>query len=79
MVELLGLPDGIHQRISDLRMETIDPDRIIAFYDQMGFKELKRTFQNSLNGLKLKKKASSYSKRSKATIPTPDDYKDVPF
>jgi 5'-3' exonuclease len=79
MVELLGLPDGIHQRMSALRMETIDPDRIIAFYDQMGFKELKRTFQNSLNGLKLKKKASAYSKRSKATIPTPDDYKDVPF
>jgi 5'-3' exonuclease len=80
MNELLGLPDGEHQKISDLRMEAIDPDRIIAFYDQMGFKELKRSFQNSLKGLKVKrKKGSTSNKRPKATIPTPDDYKDVPF
>jgi 5'-3' exonuclease len=80
MNELIGLPDGVHQKISDLRMEAIDPDRIIAFYDQMGFKELKRSFQNSLKGLKVKrKKGSTYNKRPKATIPTPDDYKDVPF
>jgi DNA polymerase-1 len=80
MSELTGLPDGVNQKVSDLRMEAIDPDRIIAFYDQMGFKELKRSFQNSLKGLKVKrKKASSYTKRVKATIPTPEDYKDVPF
>ncbi len=78
--ELTGLPDGEHQKVSDLRMEPIDPDRIIAFYDQMGFKDLKRSFQNSLKGLNVKrKKSSSYNKRVKATIPTPEDYKDVPF
>ena len=78
--ELTGLPDGVNQKVSDLRMEPIDPDRIIAFYDQMGFKDLKRSFQNSLKGLSVKrKKSSSYNKRVKATIPTPEDYKDVPF
>ena len=77
--ELLGLPDGVNQKMGDLRMEMIDPDRILDFYDQMGFKELKRTFQNSLKGLKLKRKSSSYNKRPKATVPTPEDYKDVPF
>jgi 5'-3' exonuclease len=80
MNELLGLPDGAKQKISELRMEAIDPDRIIAFYDQMGFKELKRSFENSLKGIKVKrKKGSTYNKRTKATIPTPEDYKDVPF
>ena len=80
MSELTGLPDGVHQKVSDLRMEAIDPDRIIAFYDQMGFKELKRSFQNSLKGVNVKrKKSSTYNKRVKATIPTPEDYKDVPF
>jgi 5'-3' exonuclease len=79
MEELIGLPDGVNQKMGDLRMEVIDPDRILDFYDQMGFKELKRTFQNSLKGLKLKRKSSSHSKRPKATIPTPEDYKDVPF
>lgn len=76
---LTGLPDGVHQKISDLRMEPIDPDRILAFYDQMGFRELKRSFEYRLKGVKAKRQASRYKKREKAEIPKPEDYAGVPF
>lgn len=73
-----GLPDGDSQKIGDLRMEPFDPDRILAFYDQMGFRELKRTFEFRLKGVKAKRRVSSYG-RAKTTIPQPGDYSDVPF
>ena len=76
---ITGFPDGVHQKMSDLRMEPFDPDRILSFYEQMGFKELKRSFVQRLKGLKVKRKASTYNKRAKATVPQPEDYSDVPF
>jgi hypothetical protein len=66
-------------------MEPIDPDRLLAFYDQMGFVELKRSFEyrlkelKGLKPIKAKRRSSSYSKRPKAEIPKPEDYADVPF
>jgi 5'-3' exonuclease len=75
---ITGFPDGTSQRISDLRMEPMDAGRILAFYDQMGFKELKRTFEYRLKGVKSKRKSSSYGK-AKSTVPQPHNYSDVPF
>ena len=75
-----GFPSGEFS-IRALRMEPINPDRLLAFYDEMGFKELKRTLQQKLLGVKQTKRVvpSSKMKRTKATLPTPEDYADVPF
>lgn len=76
MDHMTGFPDGV-TRVSKLRMEPMDSDRMLAFYDQMGFRSLKRTLQGRLKGKKLKKPPSR--KRPKATVPRPEDYADVPF
>lgn len=79
MKSISGFPEGVC-KVRELRMEPIDSDRLMAFYDQMGFRELKRTLENRLNGItSTKRKSSSYSKRPKARIPRPEDYADVPF
>lgn len=66
--------------VSDLRMEPIDPDRIIAFYSAMGFNDIKRRFLNTVNrGSPQKKKPTNNWKRPRATIPRPEEYQDVPF
>jgi 5'-3' exonuclease len=66
--------------VANLRMQPMDPDRIVAFYEAMGFYDIKRRFQNSLNrGAPQKKRPINSNKRVKATIPTPDEYEDVPF
>jgi 5'-3' exonuclease len=86
-LDQMTLPEGI-ERASDLRMDLIDEDRILSFYDEMGFQEIRRRFEASL----LKRRGgdpshrwrrgtatSSSQRRTRATIPRPQDYEDVPF
>ncbi|GKZ01345.1 hypothetical protein MPSEU_001085500 [Mayamaea pseudoterrestris] len=70
--------------VADLRMEPMDPDRIISFYTAMGFNDIKRRFQNSLNrgncqAMQQRPVSKSKWRRPKASIPTPDEYDGVPF
>jgi hypothetical protein len=69
---------------AELRMGPLDGDQLLAFYDSIGLKDLKRRVQAQLNQQKTASEVASkgkryYSKHTKAQIPTPDDYKDVPF
>ena len=77
--------------VSNLRMEPINTKRLFAFYDDMGFKELRRNLEYKIqqqqqqqkggdNNNKLKRQpASTWNKRAKATIPLPEDFSNVPF
>ena len=80
--------------IADLRMEPMNPDRILRFYDEMGFvtiknrllERLKRqsrvqyTYDTSRSVAKGNAKRNSSFPRSKKTeIPKPEDYDNVPF
>jgi hypothetical protein len=67
--------------VKNLRMEPINVQRLFAFYDDMGFRELRRTLERKLHGSNMLKRPSSStrSKRTKATIPLPEDYSNVPF
>jgi 5'-3' exonuclease len=74
---LMTLPEGL---LTDWRMEPLNSDRIVAFYDEMGFKDIKRRFQNQLQrGTPHKPKPSRSNKREKVDIPSPEDFADVPF
>jgi DNA polymerase-1 len=69
---------------AELRMAPLDGDQLLSFYDSMGLKDLKRRVQARLNQRKTASDGASkgkryYSKRPRAQIPTPDDFKDVPF
>jgi hypothetical protein len=75
---MTGFPQNV-DFVRELRMEPIDVDRLLAFYDEMGFKELKRTLQQRVKGIKISRPPSAKNKRPKATIPRPEDYADVPF
>jgi 5'-3' exonuclease len=78
-----GFPQDVFA-VRELRMEPIDIPRLVSFYDEMGFKELKRTLLLKSKGLKTTRSKSSGAwtknqSRSKTTIPKPEDYADVPF
>lgn len=74
---MIGFPDDVFS-VRTIRIEPIDPDRLFQFYDEMGFKELKRTLQEKLQGRKFKRPAAA-NRRPKGTIPKPEDYANVPF
>jgi DNA polymerase-1 len=46
-MEMMTFPQGM-DKAGDLRMEGIDGDRLLKFYDQMGFKDLKRRVEGRL-------------------------------
>jgi 5'-3' exonuclease len=78
-----GFPQDVFA-VSGLRMEPINISRLVSFYDEMGFKELKRTLLLKSKGLKTTrpKPSGTFTKnqsRVKTTIPKPEDYADVPF
>ncbi len=57
----MGIPSNF-ETISEFRMEPLNSNRLIAFYDRMGFRDLKRRVRGrleSVKGKKLKPKASS--------------------
>jgi 5'-3' exonuclease len=77
-MDRMTFPQGI-AKVSDLQMAEFDSNRILAFYDAMGFRDLKRRFENRLNQSTTKRGNAKSSRPPKTTIPTPDDYADVPF
>jgi DNA polymerase-1 len=85
-LDRMTFPAGA-ERASDLRMESMDEDRILAFYEEMGFQEIRRRFEASLlkrrGGPTSRRRRSAVGsagqRRPRATIPRPEDYVDVPF
>jgi 5'-3' exonuclease len=76
---MIGIPnnDAILS-VREIRMEPINTKRLFAFYDEMGFKQLRRILEHKIKGAKLKR-TPARNKRPKATIPQPEDFSDVPF
>lgn len=66
---------------AELRMAPLDSDRLLAFYQDMGLKDMKRRVEARLSSNQKKAVRKKYNgkRRQKAEIPTPEDYKDVPF
>jgi hypothetical protein len=60
-------------------MEPMDADRLLEFYQLMGFRELKRRLQDRLTQEERKSKRRSSNRRPKAHVPKPEDYQEVPF
>ena len=50
----MGIPSHFDS-ISDFRMESFDSDRLIAFYDRMGFRDLKRRVQSRIKSAQKEK------------------------
>lgn len=75
---ITGFPEGF-QSVEKLRVEPLDTDRILAFYDEMGFRALRRQLETRIDGLKRSRIPSNKNKRPKATIPKPEDFSEVPF
>jgi 5'-3' exonuclease len=86
-LDAMTFPDGV-DLVAHLLIQEFNPDRILAFYDQMGFRDLKRRFQNQLQRGQRPSSSASFTPRSKSSygnkkekteIPKPEDYADVPF
>ena len=81
----MNFPDGI-KKVSDLRMELMDPNELSQFFEEMGLNDLKRRFDNRLlmqRGMKAvpqkRHDRSKFASRPKAEVPKPEDFRDVPF
>jgi 5'-3' exonuclease len=81
----MKFPDGI-EKVSDLRMELMDPNGLSRFFGEMGLRELKMRFDKRLQlqrGVKVepqkRQDRSKFASRPKAEIPKPEDFRDVPF
>ena len=57
----------------------MDSQRWLAFYEEMGFRTMKRRVQDKLTQTKRKGGRRQSSRRKKATIPEPAGYEDAPF
>lgn len=77
---LLAVP-LVMTSVSNLRMEPMDGDRLLQFYNTMGFKTLQRQVKDRLNHseVKTKRPKSTFKQRTKAHVPKPEDYEDIPF
>ena len=94
--EGLEIVDPLHEcgsetKVAGLRMERMNADRILKFYDEMGFVTIKQRLLERLemqdrvnynkelnNASAMKKKPYSGPKKVKG-LPDPEEYKDVPF
>jgi len=67
--------------IADLRMKGLAQERLLKFYDQMGFRDLKKRLEGRLSGKAVtsRTKRNTWKSREKATVPQPEDFDDVPF
>lgn len=82
-MEEISWPDGMN-KASDLRMEPMDGDGLLQFFDDMGLKDLKRRFENRLyqqrgytgnNNPAPKAGEQSYQRRTKpASAPAKRSY-----
>lgn len=77
---LLAVP-LVMTSVRNLRMEPMDGDRLLQFYNTMGFKTLQRQVKDRLNHseVKTKRPKSTFKQRTKAHVPKPEDYEDIPF
>jgi len=74
--DLMTIPNGI-ETVSELRMEPLDAERMLHFYDAMGFVEIRRRLERSLQ--RGNPRSRRTGRHPKATIPLPEEYEDVPF
>jgi hypothetical protein len=77
--------------VGDLRMEAMNPDRLLRFFHFMGFHTMKQRFVQRLarlpgfqetvkaEAVTSSKPKGKYIPRRKMSIPKPEDYSDVPF
>jgi 5'-3' exonuclease len=80
--------------VGDLRMEEMDPDRLLQFYDAMGFHTIKQRFVERLSrqpnlqraaagnaaaAASPKPKRGKFTPRRTMSVPNPEDYSDIPF
>ena len=70
---------SISGNLTEWRTEPLDTDRLFSFYDEMGFRDLKRRLQNSLQRGTPRKRPKSRSGKEKVEVPNPEDFLDVPF
>ena len=78
-LDKMTFPENINGA-AELRMAPMDGGRLLAFYENMGLKDLKRRVQARLNQKKAVRSVKKYNnRRQKVEIPKPEDYKDVPF
>lgn len=77
-LDLMTFPEGM-ETVGDLRIQPMDEDKILQFYDAMGFQDIRRRFLNAVNKGSPDKKPPAKNRRPPATIPTPEDFSDVPF
>lgn len=75
--EVMTFPESV-ANVTDLRMKPLDPERMLNFYKEMGFKDLRRRLESRLS-LKTPTSNKPRQKRESAVIPKPEDYADVPF
>jgi 5'-3' exonuclease len=76
-------------RVGDLRMEPMNPDRMLSFYEAMGFVSIKERLierlqrqsriQYSYKSATTFTKNSRFGSKSKVQVPKPGDFDDVPF
>ncbi len=67
-MDLIGLPPS-YESVSNLRMSSFDPNRLIDFYNRMELKACKEQLQQRLRANWVDFKAP----------PTPSEYDGVPF
>mmetsp|Transcript_34953 Transcript_34953/g.39846 ORF Transcript_34953/g.39846 Transcript_34953/m.39846 type:complete len:681 (+) Transcript_34953:55-2097(+) len=63
--------------LEDVRMQTVDRDRLFEFYRKMGFKTLQRKVEDRLMVHQSRKRR--VTRKEKTRVPKPEDYEDVPF
>ncbi len=84
--ETFQRPDNV----ADLRMQVMNPDRILRFYEQMGFVTIKERLMERLQrqsqsenrysrNAYTKRKSFKRPYREKIEVPKPEDFEDVPF
>jgi DNA polymerase I len=80
----MKFPDGV-EKVSDLRMELMDPNGLSQFFGGMGLRDLKMRFDKRLQmqrGVQVapqKQDRSKFASRPRADVPKPEDFRDVPF
>ena len=66
--------------VNDFRVEAMDADRLLNFFDEMSFRDLKRRVAGRLDGLSRKRKSySNNNRKPKVELPKPEEFEDVPF
>ena len=77
--EKMNFPKDI-DGVGDLRAEPFDGDRLSNYFEDMGLRDLKNRVGSQLKNVKATRRRNrSKSKPPKTSIPTPEDFADVPF